>query len=127
MLLYMLVMHAVLQCLGCYAAAGRVAELIATEVVRWCCNCDSPAGRAFAKQCILWALLHGLPGRMLRCRGIDHHWRDDTFATAGAAVDVWDHQRSEPVTSLTWGADSMHSVRFNPVRRVASVRTAAGL
>jgi DDB1- and CUL4-associated factor 13 len=52
---------------------------------------------------------------MLCCRGIDHHWRDDTFATAGAAVDVWDHQRSEPVTSLTWGADTMHSVRFNPV------------
>lgn len=62
-----------------------------------------------------WISLHRSPSRLLCCRGIDHHWRDDTFATAGAAVDVWDHQRSEPVTSLTWGADTMHSVRFNPV------------
>lgn len=54
-------------------------------------------------------------------RGIDHHWRDNTFATAGTAVDVWDHERSEPVTSLTWGADSMHSVRFNPVCDCLSV------
>jgi hypothetical protein len=61
---------------------------------------------------------------MMWRRGIDHHWRDDTFATAGAAVDVWDHQRSEPVTSLTWGADSMHSVRFNPVSCTASCTAA---
>ncbi len=50
-----------------------------------------------------------------RRRGIDHHWRDDVFATAGAKVDVWSHERSEPVSTFTWGADTIHSVRFNPV------------
>jgi len=37
------------------------------------------------------------------------------FATAGAKVDVWSHERSEPVSTFTWGADTIHSVRFNPV------------
>ena len=48
-------------------------------------------------------------------RGIDHHWCRNTFATAGTAVDVWDHERSEPVHTFTWGADTVISVRFNPV------------
>lgn len=29
-------------------------------------------------------------------------------------VDVWDHERSEPVSGFAWGADSVTSVRFNP-------------
>lgn len=48
-------------------------------------------------------------------RGIDHHWSRNSFATAGPQVDIWDHERSEPVNSFTWGADSIMSVRFNPV------------
>lgn len=48
-------------------------------------------------------------------RGIDHHWGRNSFATAGPQVDIWDHERSEPVNSFTWGADSIMSVRFNPV------------
>ena len=48
-------------------------------------------------------------------RAIDHHWEDDKFATAGAAVDIWDHSRSEPISTYSWGADSVLSVRFNPV------------
>ena len=48
-------------------------------------------------------------------RGIDHHWDRNSFATAGPQVDIWDHERSEPVSSFTWGADSVMSVRFNPV------------
>jgi WD repeat and SOF domain-containing protein 1 len=49
-------------------------------------------------------------------RAIDHHWRENLFATAGAAVEVWSHERSEPVNTFTWGADSVLSVKFNPVR-----------
>lgn len=30
-------------------------------------------------------------------------------------VDVWDHARSEPVSTFHWGAESALSVRFNPV------------
>ncbi|KAK9844406.1 hypothetical protein WJX74_002087 [Apatococcus lobatus] len=48
-------------------------------------------------------------------RAIDHHWQGDRFATAGAQVDVWDHARSEPMSTFRWGAESALSVRFNPV------------
>lgn len=33
---------------------------------------------------------------------------------APAQVDVWDHERSEPVSSFAWGADTVTAVRFNP-------------
>ena len=29
-------------------------------------------------------------------------------------VDVWDHERSEPISNFSWGSDSVTSVRFNP-------------
>ena len=44
---------------------------------------------------------------------ISHHRTDHAFATAGAAVEVWDWQRQKPVTTLQWGADSVTTVRFN--------------
>lgn len=53
-------------------------------------------------------------------RGIDHHWGRNSFATAGPQVDIWDHERSDPVNSFTWGADSIMSVRFNPVSFLAT-------
>ncbi|KAK9798589.1 hypothetical protein WJX73_005000 [Symbiochloris irregularis] len=33
---------------------------------------------------------------------------------ACAQVDIWDHNRSDPVSSLPWGSDTVMSVRFNP-------------
>lgn len=48
-------------------------------------------------------------------RGIDHHWKRPLFATAGEKVEVWDHERASPLHSFVWGADSVESVRFNPV------------
>lgn len=47
-------------------------------------------------------------------RGVDHHWDRPQFATAGAAVEIWDHSRAEPVQTFSWGADTITSVRFNP-------------
>lgn len=47
-------------------------------------------------------------------RGIDHHWSRSIFATCGAAVEVWDHDRTEPIEAFNWGSDSVLSVRFNP-------------
>lgn len=55
-------------------------------------------------------------------RAIDHHWKDTLFATAGAAVEVWSHERSEPVNTFSWGADAVLSVRFNPVSHTRSLR-----
>eukprot|EP00899_Mesostigma_viride_P012552 jgi/Mesvir1/21298/Mv21689-RA.1 len=46
-------------------------------------------------------------------KGVDHHRNNAMFATAGAQVDVWDHSRSEPVHTFSWGADTVYSVRFN--------------
>ncbi|KAJ3681292.1 hypothetical protein LUZ60_015781 [Juncus effusus] len=46
--------------------------------------------------------------------GVDHQWDTNIFATAGAQVDIWDHNRSEPINSFKWGNDSVISVRFNP-------------
>jgi WD repeat and SOF domain-containing protein 1 len=46
--------------------------------------------------------------------GVDHHWQRMQFVTAGAAVDLWDHTRSEPVSTFSWGSDTVTSARFNP-------------
>lgn len=47
-------------------------------------------------------------------RAVDHQWDGNLFATAGAQVDIWDHNRSQPVNSFAWGNDTAVSVRFNP-------------
>ncbi|PPD85956.1 hypothetical protein GOBAR_DD17109 [Gossypium barbadense] len=47
-------------------------------------------------------------------RAVDHQWDGDLFATAGAQVDIWNHNRSQPVNTFDWGADTTISVRFNP-------------
>ncbi|XP_020580447.1 DDB1- and CUL4-associated factor 13 [Phalaenopsis equestris] len=46
--------------------------------------------------------------------GVDHQWGGNLFATVGAQVDIWDHERSEPVNTYKWGNDTVISVRFNP-------------
>jgi len=48
-------------------------------------------------------------------RDVDHHWRRAQFASAGAAgVQLWDHERSAPVSAFAWGSDTVSAVRFNP-------------
>jgi len=37
-----------------------------------------------------------------------------SFATASVGIAVWDYERSEPVHSYEWGADSVTTVRYNP-------------
>ncbi|XP_057455551.1 uncharacterized protein LOC130746828 [Lotus japonicus] len=44
----------------------------------------------------------------------DHQWEGELFATAGAQIDIWNHNRSQPINSFTWGSDTTISVRFNP-------------
>ncbi|KHN20896.1 DDB1- and CUL4-associated factor 13 [Glycine soja] len=46
--------------------------------------------------------------------GADHQWDGEHFATAGAQVDIWNHNRSQPINSFEWGTDTVISVRFNP-------------
>ncbi|QHO52295.1 E3 ubiquitin-protein ligase KEG [Arachis hypogaea] len=33
-------------------------------------------------------------------RAVDHQWDGELFATAGAQVDIWNHNRSEPINSF---------------------------
>ncbi|CAL5205873.1 unnamed protein product [Lathyrus oleraceus] len=44
----------------------------------------------------------------------DHQWDGEHFATGGAQVDIWNHNRSQPVNSFIWGSDTVLSVRFSP-------------
>lgn len=37
-----------------------------------------------------------------------------TDGLGAVQVDIWDHERSEPVTELSWGSDTVTAVRFNP-------------
>lgn len=45
---------------------------------------------------------------------VDHQWDGNIFATGGARVDIWNHDRSQPVNSFEWGTATVRSVRFNP-------------
>jgi WD repeat and SOF domain-containing protein 1 len=45
---------------------------------------------------------------------VDHHWKDRQFASASTVVSLWDYNRSEPVHTYEWGADTVTCVRFNP-------------
>ncbi|KAF9366165.1 rRNA-processing protein sof1 [Mortierella sp. NVP85] len=45
--------------------------------------------------------------------GISHHRSDRCFATSGIAIDIWDHDRTEPIQTLNWGVDTINTVRFN--------------
>ncbi|KAK9689843.1 hypothetical protein RND81_09G085400 [Saponaria officinalis] len=47
-------------------------------------------------------------------KAVDHQWGGNLFATAGAQLDIWDHNRSQPVNSFQWGVDTVVSVCFNP-------------
>ncbi|XP_024384758.1 uncharacterized protein [Physcomitrium patens] len=58
-------------------------------------------------------------------RTVDHRWDSQVFATGGAQVDVWDHNRSEPINTFTWGADSILSLKFNPAEHDVFATTAS--
>ncbi|XP_043363397.1 DDB1- and CUL4-associated factor 13 isoform X2 [Dermochelys coriacea] len=66
--------------------------------------------------------LHTILGKTVYT-GIDHHWKEAVFATCGHQVDIWDEQRTSPICSLTWGVDSISSVKFNPIEVILDMRT----
>lgn len=46
-------------------------------------------------------------------KGIDHHRKDQIFVSGGAEINLWDMQRTKPISNLSWGADNIASVKFN--------------
>lgn len=47
-------------------------------------------------------------------RDVDYQRSRLRFLTAGATVQLWDHERAEPVTEYAWGVDAVSAARFNP-------------
>lgn len=58
-------------------------------------------------------------------RAIDHQWNSTMFATAGAQVDIWDYNRSEPINTFSWGVDTIISIRFSPAEPEVFAATAS--
>ncbi|KAG8230192.1 hypothetical protein J437_LFUL009872 [Ladona fulva] len=48
--------------------------------------------------------------------GVTHQWNGKLFATSGDVCQIWEETRSEPLQTLQWGVDSLHSVSFNPIQ-----------
>lgn len=48
---------------------------------------------------------------------IDHHFSKNLFVTGGSNIELWDSNRSNPISNLTWGADNIITVRFNNVEK----------
>ncbi|ODV86738.1 hypothetical protein CANARDRAFT_6310 [[Candida] arabinofermentans NRRL YB-2248] len=46
-------------------------------------------------------------------QSMDHHKSDPTFVTGGAEINLWDINRTRPVSNLSWGADNITTVKFN--------------
>ncbi|KAL7662968.1 Sof1-like protein domain-containing protein [[Candida] zeylanoides] len=46
-------------------------------------------------------------------KGVDHHQHEGMFVTGGASVQLWDVNRSQYVSNLSWGADNVTNVKFN--------------
>lgn len=64
-----------------------------------------------------------LIGRSLTM-SMDHHFRKPLIVTGGEKLELWEETRSEAVKSLSWGCDSIYSVRFNPVETDVCCSTA---
>lgn len=49
--------------------------------------------------------------------GVDTNWANSRqFATSGAALQLWDVNRSGPLQTFEWGVDTVNMVKFNPVQ-----------
>ncbi len=44
---------------------------------------------------------------------IDHQFGTECFATVSSQLQLWDVHRSQPVTAVSWGAETHHTVRWN--------------
>ncbi|ODV57921.1 rRNA-processing protein SOF1 [Ascoidea rubescens DSM 1968] len=49
-------------------------------------------------------------------QAMDSHKAEPKFVTGGYKVELWDINRSNPISDLTWGSDSIISLKFNPLQ-----------
>ncbi|KAG5553527.1 hypothetical protein RHGRI_011410 [Rhododendron griersonianum] len=105
-----------LQHLTPYSASHHViADNLSVSWPPRCCTWSDSVYR-WTYSCIMWYRLHQLAAYVWKNAfwAVDHQCDGNLFATAGAQVDIWDHNRSQPVNSFEWGKDTVISVRFNP-------------
>ncbi|KAG5553528.1 hypothetical protein RHGRI_011410 [Rhododendron griersonianum] len=100
------------------SGSGHCAKQADNLSVSWpprCCTWSDSVYR-WTYSCIMWYRLHQLAAYVWKNAfwAVDHQCDGNLFATAGAQVDIWDHNRSQPVNSFEWGKDTVISVRFNP-------------
>ncbi|GME96116.1 unnamed protein product [Ambrosiozyma monospora] len=57
-------------------------------------------------------------------QSMDHHRDQPMFVTGGAQIELWDTNRTRPVSNLSWGADNITTVKFNMTE--TSVLASAG-
>mmetsp|Transcript_28016 Transcript_28016/g.80780 ORF Transcript_28016/g.80780 Transcript_28016/m.80780 type:complete len:446 (-) Transcript_28016:231-1568(-) len=55
---------------------------------------------------------------------IDHHWTKPMFVTSADTVDLWDYNRSAPLSSFEWGCERVITARFNPAEPALVASTA---
>ncbi|KAK2951607.1 putative AdoMet-dependent rRNA methyltransferase spb1 [Blattamonas nauphoetae] len=46
-----------------------------------------------------------------------HHWEKPQFITTGGSVDLWTEERTSPLESFAWGAESVYHAAFNRVEK----------
>ena len=46
-------------------------------------------------------------------QSIDHHRFKQQYATASSQIQLWDHTRTEPISSMQWGSETISTVKFN--------------
>jgi WD repeat and SOF domain-containing protein 1 len=44
---------------------------------------------------------------------VDHQYGTDCFATVSSKLQIWDVHRSSAITSINWGVETIHTVRWN--------------
>ncbi|CAI2369405.1 unnamed protein product [Moneuplotes crassus] len=45
---------------------------------------------------------------------VDHSYEEAKFATSGSIVQVWDYERSDPISRFDWGMDAVNTLKWNP-------------
>ncbi|CAI2369626.1 unnamed protein product [Moneuplotes crassus] len=44
---------------------------------------------------------------------VDHNYEELKFATSESIVQVWDYERSEPISKFDWGMDAVNKLKWN--------------
>lgn len=58
---------------------------------------------------------------------IDHQYGTEVFATCSSVLQLWDVNRSHPVSTFSWGVETIHTLRWNAAERDVVATSASDL